>query len=488
MKLSLLFPDINHSQDMDILEITNDSREVHAQTLFIAYTGFEKDLHQYIDDAYQNGCRYFLIDESKNHQFHYADALFIPSTNLKKEAARVALKFYDYPDKDLYIIGITGTNGKTTTSMLIDQALNNLGYQTAFFGTVEWKIGLEKFEALNTTPDLLELVKFLRQAVDNNIKFVVMEVASHALSMGRVENISFDVAAFTNLTQDHLDYHGDFEHYFNAKKYLFTDILVQSSKIKKKAFINTDDEYGQRLSHILEKQGVDFESLSLYGKGSYDVDLVEQTIESTKFIIHHQGQDIRIESSLIGLFNIYNFTMAYMILSHIGIDSQLLLKALHNISIPGRFQKYVSPNNMTFLIDYAHTPDALDKAVTAIHQTLSFHQKLIVVFGAGGDRDKTKRPLMAQAASKGDIVIVTSDNPRTEDPQKIIDDIMTGFDPNQTSVYQEINRSHAIALAYQLAKSGDVILLAGKGHEEYQIIGKKKYYFSDLEEIKKVAK
>ncbi|MGL4388763.1 MAG: UDP-N-acetylmuramoyl-L-alanyl-D-glutamate--2,6-diaminopimelate ligase [Brevinema sp.] len=487
MKLSALFLYQNIEQDIDIIDITNDSRKAVSNTLFIAHTGFEKDLHQYISNAYQNGCRHFLIDKSRLHEFDYLDALFITTKNLKKEATRIIHTFFNHPDKDMFLIGITGTNGKTTTATLINKALHTLGQKTAFFGTVEWIIGSENLNAPNTTPDLIDLMRFLRKAVDQGIKYLVMEVASHALSLGRVEDLAFDAVCFTNLTQDHLDYHGDFEHYFDAKKYLFTHLLAQSSKSSKKAFINIDDPYGKRLADILSKDHIDFDSLSLESNASYYVDQVEQSTIATKFIIHESDQKITTTSTLLGLFNVYNFMMAYMVLRYIGFDKDVTLNALQNISVSGRLEKYISPNQVTFLIDYAHTPDALDKAIETIQKTLSSGYKSIVVFGAGGDRDPLKRPLMAQSASKADIVIVTSDNPRTEDPQKIIDQVIKGF-LDLSSVYQEINRSKAIQLAYDLARPGDVILIAGKGHENYQVIGTQKIDFSDLEEVKKVSK
>lgn len=488
MKLHLLFPDHQCPIDTDILSLTNDSRKADKNSLFIAYAGFEKDLHQYIFSAYQNGCRCFMIDKSRIQEFQTLDACIIPVDNLKSETARIALLFYNYPDQELTIIGITGTNGKTTTATLINQALNNLGFETAFFGTVEWSIGSQKLPALNTTPDLLDLVKFFRDAVDQGIKYVVMEVASHALSLGRVEGIAFDIVGFTNLTQDHLDYHQTFDHYFEAKKYLFTELLAHSTKKNKKAFINADDEFGAKLIEILDAKNISYTSISLEEKGYWNAKNVIQKLSSTNFMISNQELEINVDMLLLGLFNVYNFLMAYAILSHLNVESDKILDAMKNISVPGRLQKFISNDGVVFLIDYAHTPDALSKAIGTVQETLSSNNKSIVVFGAGGDRDRTKRPLMAKASRLADIVIVTSDNPRTEDPQLIINDILEGFEKDLENVYQEINRSHAIAFAYQLANKDDIILIAGKGHEDYQIIGTEKHYFSDFEEAKKVSK
>ncbi|MGL4394460.1 MAG: UDP-N-acetylmuramoyl-L-alanyl-D-glutamate--2,6-diaminopimelate ligase [Brevinema sp.] len=486
MLLSLLFPGEKIMQDREILDITNDSRKASEDTLFIAYTGFEKDLHQYISNAYENGCRTFLIDEKRATEFQNLEGIFFTAKNLKQESAQLIHKFYGHPDQEMCIIGVTGTNGKTTTATLINKALQKLGHETLFFGTVEWSIGSVSVEAPNTTPDLIELMSFLRKAVDQGIKYLVMEVASHALSMGRVEDVSFDAVCFTNLTQDHLDYHGDFESYFAAKKYLFTHLLARSTKLNKKAFINVDDTYGQRLADILMTDKIPFATLSMEKTATCRVDNIIQSVENTSFTIQQDNEILDIESDLLGLFNVYNLSMAIMVLMHLGIEEEAVLEAIGGITVAGRLEKYISPNNVTFLIDYAHTPDALEKAVETVQATLSPNNKSLIVFGAGGDRDPIKRPLMAQAVAKGNIIIATSDNPRTEDPEKILDDVMKGF-ADLTNVHREIDRAKAIKLAYSLANSGDVILIAGKGHENYQIIGKEKIHFSDLEEAKKVS-
>lgn len=486
MLLKDLFPNYSVKDDLIIDNLQNDSRLVNINSLFIAYTGFEKDPHLYIEDAYCNGCRCFLIDSDKASQFDgkYTDAVFISSTDLKKEMVQVTLHFYDYPDQKLTLIGVTGTNGKTTTATVIDQSINIIGEKTAFFGTVEWRVGDKSYEALNTTPDFLVLVKFLKQAVDCDIAYVVMEVASHALSLGRVDGLNFDFTVFTNLTQDHLDFHATLEEYYKAKERLFVDLLANSNKKNKKAFINADDLHGQRLLKILGERGVPSIALSIEDKGYWNATNVFASAYKTRYTLVTPVESIIIESGLLGIINVQNTMLAYAVLSCLGYDSQNIVAAISTIVVPGRLQRLEDSNGVVFLVDYAHTPDALEKAISVVNDILETGKKSIVVFGAGGDRDKTKRPLMAKSSQNADVIIVTSDNPRTENPEDIISDIMQGF-TCVNNVLQETNRAKAISLAYQQAESGDVILIAGKGHEDYQIIGTKKTHFSDVEEIQK---
>lgn len=486
MELRVLFPEFKNSSVISSIE--NDSRNVQKDSLFIAYIGFEVDIHHYIPDAYANGCRYFLvdIDRLENFQAQFLDAVFIPSLDLKTDLSKIALKFYQYPDHHLTLIGITGTNGKTTTASLVDQGLRESGKTTAFFGTVEWRVGDQVYLAHNTTPDFLVLVKLLHQAVKDNINYVVMEVASHALSLGRVEGLNFDFAIFTNLTQDHLDYHGSLEEYYLAKSKLFVELLANSHKKNKRAFINADDPYGQRLLKVLGERGIPTDSLSLQDVGVWNAQDIQLSVQNTKYMLRYNDTEISITTSLLGIINVQNTMMAYAILYHLGIDQNLILKSLETSFVIGRLQKVIASNGVIFLVDYAHTPDALSKAIDVVNAILVEGCRSIVVFGAGGDRDSSKRPLMAQASEKANLIIVTSDNPRTEDPKKILDDIMTGF-VSTKNIYQEINRTKAITLAYEKAQKGDVILVAGKGHEEYQIIGNTKTYFSDIEEIKKIC-
>ncbi|SFB67946.1 UDP-N-acetylmuramoylalanyl-D-glutamate--2,6-diaminopimelate ligase [Brevinema andersonii] len=473
MRLHDFFSDAPY--DTEILSIENDSRNAEVGVLFVAYAGFEKDLHVFVPDAYRRGCRYFVVSDSRKQEFadQFPDALFFGSDNLPKELSRLVLEFYAYPDRKLCLIGVTGTNGKTTTATLIDTALRNLGEQTAFFGTTEWRIGLESLPALNTTPDLLTLVRMLKSAEDSQIKFVIMEVSSHALSLGRVEGLAFDCAIFTNLTQDHLDFHETIEDYFLAKRRFFTDILGPSPKKNKKAFINADCPYGQQILQVLGERGVPSESFSLENAGSLNALVYEISAQGSRFEV--SGETL--STSIPGLVNVYNTLAAYAVLKYLQFNQAA--EALESVQVPGRMQKLTAPDRVVFVVDYAHTPDALKQAVAVLKMVQTEDTRLITVFGSGGDRDKTKRPLMAQAVLESDAIIVTSDNPRTEDPQSIIDDILGGFPKMRQNLYVEPDRAKAVHLAYSLAEPGDIVLVAGKGHEKYQIIGTEKIYFSD---------
>ncbi|MGL4366798.1 MAG: UDP-N-acetylmuramoyl-L-alanyl-D-glutamate--2,6-diaminopimelate ligase [Brevinemataceae bacterium] len=482
--LKELFPTVSVVSNIQISSITNDSRNADKESLFIAYSGFQSNPHDYIADAYHNECRCFLIANDRITEFkqRFSDAEFIGSDDLQHDRSEVALKFYDYPDRKLTMIGITGTNGKTTTAMLICQALKKLGFTIAFFGTVHWEVAGQIYPAANTTPDLLDLLNFLSSAVDQGVTHVVMEVSSHALNLGRLEGISFDVAGFTNLTQDHLDFHQDMEDYFGAKCCLFTDLLKNSPKQKKQAFINIDDEFGKRLLSILKEEYMPCVSLSIEGTGDYNAQNISLSAQGLKFALSCRGGVISMDSALVGRVNIYNLSMAAAVLEFLEISLEKIAEALSDIVVLGRMQRVSAKNNITFFIDYAHTPDALEKALVLINQLIGSENKSIVIFGAGGDRDASKRPLMAQAAESADIIIITSDNPRTESPQDIIDQIVQGI-PAGKEYYCEIDRAKAIQLAYRMSLPGDIILIAGKGHEEYQIIGKEKIYFSDVEQV-----
>jgi len=491
MELIKIFPEIQFSthinMEFQITNISNDSRDVDENSLFIAYTGFEIDLHQYIKKAYDKGCRHFVVNENYINN-NLDDGIFIYSKNLKNDNSKIILRFYDYPDRKLILIGITGTNGKTTTAEIINQSIQKQGFKTAFLGTIKWEIGDKQYQVLNTTPDLIVLVKYLFEAVQQNINYIIMEVASHAISMGRVEGLSFDIAGFTNLTQDHLDYHGTLEDYFHTKTLLFTKILVNSKKKNKKSFINSDDQYGQRLCRLLDKLSINYDTLSLYDKGNINTLNIKLSIMNTQFDLNYHDERIFIKTSLLGKINIQNISMAYAILRFLKFKNEDILNSFQEIIIPGRLEKVISPKGIIFLIDYAHTPDALEKVINVVNDTKQQRAQTIIIFGAGGDRDRSKRPLMAKACQNADIIIVSSDNPRTEDPQEIITDILQGFTKEQKNIYQEIDRIKAIQLAYELAKKDDIIIIAGKGHEDCQIIGKMKIHLSDIEQAQKLCK
>ncbi|MGL5962707.1 MAG: UDP-N-acetylmuramoyl-L-alanyl-D-glutamate--2,6-diaminopimelate ligase [Cetobacterium sp.] len=444
--------------DFKVLKLSNkdiysgnieyDSRKIKQGDIFVALKGSLVDGHKYINTALEKGASAIIVSEEVEL---VGDASYFLVQNLREQLGKIASNFYDHPEKKLKVIGVTGTNGKTTTTYLIEQILGE--EKVARIGTVEYKIGDEIIEAPNTTPESLDIIKMSKKAVDKGLKYLVMEVSSHGLTSGRVDMLNFDIAVFTNLTPEHLDYHKDMEDYFRAKK-----ILFQKLKNKSNGIINIDDSYGKRI----------FEEFS--GK-SYSLDVAaDLNLEDIK----------KLKPTLLGKFNMYNVLGAIGVARLLNIDEDLIKERVQKIkSAPGRFETVCAGQNFKVIVDYAHTGDALENILGGVIE-LGESGKIITVFGCGGDRDKIKRPIMAKIAEKySDIVIVTSDNPRTENPDDIISDIVKGFENKNYIV--EIDRKEAIKKAVLKAEKNDIILIAGKGHETYQILGTTKIHFDDRE-------
>jgi UDP-N-acetylmuramoyl-L-alanyl-D-glutamate--2,6-diaminopimelate ligase len=352
------------------------------------------------------------------------------------------------------------------------------GVKTGLIGTIEYKIGNEVVPASHTTPESLELNELLARMVQSGCTSAVMEVSSHALHQYRVAGINFIAAVFTNLTQDHLDYHGTMDEYFKAKKILFEGL--QSNAF---AIVNLDDKWGKRIPNVT------LANVKLYGfdvSSDFFAKDISISMKGVRFTIVYNGEETDVESRLIGRFNVSNILAAFSTCIALGIPKEIVRNAISKAEIVrGRFEQITSPNGWTAVIDYAHTPDALEKALKAIHDVFdsSSRGRIITVFGCGGNRDRTKRPKMAYIATTlSDITIVSSDNPRHEDPDAIIDEVMTGVETG-AKVYRETDREQAIYMALDIAKSGDVILIAGKGHEDYQVLGDRKIYFSDRKTV-----
>lgn len=430
-----------------------DSRKIVSGDIFVALKGNLVDGHKYIDKAVENGASAVIVSEKVELKY---DVDYFLVEDLRAQLGVIASNFYDHPEKKLKIIGVTGTNGKTTTTYLIEQILGS--EKVARIGTVEYKIGDEIIEAPNTTPESLDLIKLSKKAVDKGLEYLVMEVSSHGLTSGRVDMLEFDIAVFTNLTPEHLDYHKDMEDYFNAKKNLFKKLKNKSNSV-----INIDDKYGD----ILYKE---FSGISYSLNKEADLDL--KVLNEFKF-------------NLLGKFNMYNLLAALGVAKILKIDFDVLKKRVSLIKgAPGRFENVDIGQDFKVVVDYAHTGDALENILQGI-KDLKVKGKIITVFGCGGDRDKTKRPVMANIAEKySDLVIVTSDNPRTEDPTLIINDIIIGFENKNYLI--EIDRESAIKKAVLNAEKDDIILIAGKGHENYQILGLEKIHFDDREVAIKV--
>ena len=468
-----------------VLDITADSRAVKVGSLFIALDGATVDGHNYVKKAVEAGAVAVLVSKPVEVS---GDVCVITVEDTRKAMMACVPYFFDYPANSMRMIGVTGTNGKTTTTHMIRHILKAQGHKVGVIGTVHIMIGDTTYPIHNTTPDVVDLQHILHQMVEEGVTHCVMEVSSHALALGRVSGVEYDTAVFTNLTQDHLDFHKTFENYLAAKCKLFEQVSAPNqTKSGKGAIINIDDEYGHR---VIEKTTAPIITYSIDGKGTLNAHDVEMTPKSSRYTVSYDGHDYTVAMNTTGLFNVYNTLAAIGACLLEGISMEDIDKALKTFSaVPGRFELIEEGQPFAVVVDYAHTPDALENVLNAIHEVVEGKGgEVITVCGAGGNRDKGKRPLMAQEAVKqSDKVIITSDNPRFEEPQDIINDMLAGLNAQQMkTVISIVDRKEAIRTACMLAKKGDVILVAGKGHEDYQEIKGVKHHFDDKEVLREI--
>ncbi len=471
------------THDVEIAHIRTDSRSVGPGDMFVAVPGTIVDGHRFAGEAMQKGAKAIVLerdDAVSDPECMHAGVVKIVVPSVRTALARLSANAFGSPAAGLRMVGVTGTNGKTTTTQLIGSVLQASGERVGTIGTIGVRYGARTAPSLHTTPDPVEVQRLLAAMKDERVTAVAMEVSSHALDQRRVEGIPFACAVFTNLTQDHLDYHGTMGAYVDAKKVLFDQLPASSV-----AVVNADDPWTKRIvqdtkAHILP-----------YGSGpSAAVRLVnaEMSVDGSRLDVEYEENRVSISTPLIGRFNVSNVLAAVAAGLALGIRIPAIELGIASLTnVKGRFERVRSTKGWTAIIDYAHTPDALEKCLQAIHAVMGGAGRIITVFGAGGDRDKGKRPLMGEIAARlSDEVIVTSDNPRSEDPEMIIDDIMSSM---QTSdhVVREPDRRAAIARAAAMARQDDIILIAGKGHEEVQVIGTQKHHFSDGEEIGRFA-
>lgn len=482
MKLEALIKDIpkiavSGISNIEIKGIKYDSRQVQKGDLFIAIKGFKTDGHQYIKNALANGAAAIVLEDKEHCSADFPWVLVENSRNILADLSTI---FFNYPSHKFLLIGVTGTNGKTTTTNLIAKIFEDHGHKVGLIGTIHNRIGEKVIPVERTTPESSDLQELFAQMVEEGVSCVVMEVSSHALDLARVRGCDFDIAVFTNLTQDHLDYHHTMEDYYGAKAKLFTGVTQNYSKGKEMvAVINGDDPWGQKLIGKIAGEKIS------YGIEN-EVDFKAQKININSRGVSYQVNNIDVQLQLTGKFNVYNSLAALAVAHSQGILLEKAIKSLEGVpGIPGRFQLIESTTqNFGVIVDYAHTPDSLINILTTAQEFAK--GRIITVFGCGGDRDRTKRPLMGKAAAQySDFTIITSDNPRTEDPQKIIEDILPGVkeicDSERYRVI--VDRKEAIKEAIKMAKKDDIILIAGKGHETYQEINGEKFPFDD----KKVA-
>lgn len=458
------------SELIEIETVEMDSRAVGKGTLFICVKGFTVDGHDFAEQAEEKGAA-AIISERPLH----VNVPVILVSDTTQALAELANAFYSEPTNEMNLIGVTGTNGKTTVTYLLEQIFNKAEEKTGVIGTIQMKIGDEIIPSENTTPDALLLQKTFRQMCDAEVETAIMEVSSHALDLGRVHGCDFDVAIFTNLSQDHLDYHKDMDEYLQAKSLLFSRLgNTYEEKKRKFAILNADDEH---FNYLCKSTAQHILSYGIENNADIEAKDIELAVTHTAFKLVTPVGEIDVDTKLIGMFNVYNMLASAGAAIARGVSLEIIKEAFESIQgVDGRFEAVREGQDFAVIVDYAHTPDSLENVLLTIKE---FAQgKVYVVVGCGGDRDRTKRPLMAGIAVKhADKAILTSDNPRTEDPDLILDDLAEGLDP---AAYTRItDRKEAIEHAVSLAEPHDIILIAGKGHETYQIIGHTKIDFDD---------
>lgn len=466
-----------------------DARQIPASgqqgSVFVAIKGTQTDGHKYIADAIKAGAIALVVEDIEAVPKDYSGYVYtVPDSRQMLDL--LAARFYDYPSQKLFCFGVTGTNGKTSITYLLEHILNSKNKPTGVIGTVNHRVGTKTWENQGTTPDPVTLQSRLHDFVAEGAKAAALEVTSHALDQRRADSVHFNTVIFTNLTHDHLDYHKDMKHYFESKQRLFTDLMWFSLKRPLFAVINIDDHYGRKLKLAEPVLGW------TYGQNESDFQfkILNMNFSETEFELKTPLESLTVKVPLTGVHTIYNVVASLAAGLTCGITLEQGLKALKDFKgIPGRLQKVVHDSDKTVFIDYAHTPDALEnslKSLLKVRTDAKLKNQIITVFGCGGDRDKTKRPKMAEIAARlSDYVFLTSDNPRTEDPLTILNDAEQGFPQGFKNYTKEVDRELAIHQAIKMAKSGDVVLIAGKGHEDYQIIGTTKTHFSDYEMAEK---
>ncbi|MBF7097125.1 UDP-N-acetylmuramoyl-L-alanyl-D-glutamate--2,6-diaminopimelate ligase [Alkalibacter mobilis] len=460
----------------DIEDLCYDSRRCVKNSLFFAVAGYEINGNRFIADAVNNGATVVVTDdlsESGIDKLKDSNLTVVSVNNVREVMSAVASMFYDFPSQKIKVIGITGTNGKTTTAFYLKQILEYSGYKTGVIGTMGNICGDVFLESTHTTPESIEIHKILDMMVSENAEYVVMEVSSHALELNRVDHVKFQGSIFTNLTQDHLDFHKDIESYYKAKRKLFDfdqDFCI----------INVDDDYGFRLKNEIGN----IERVVGFGVKDHaeykikDIDFKEGT---TEFKIEHQDEILNYEMNQIGEYNIFNMCGAILAAKMEDLEETAIKQSVKNVKgVKGRLEIIPSEQKFTIVIDFAHTPDGLENVLKSLKKNLG--GRLITVFGCGGNRDKEKRSKMGAISGRlSDFSIITSDNPRREDPDSIIKDIQSGISAVTESYLLITDRKEAIKKAIHMADQGDIILLAGKGHEMVQIIGDEKFPFDERE-------
>ena len=468
--------DLYGDRDQVITDITHDSRQAGPGSLFVAIKGLTMDGHRFVEDVMRRGAAGVISENMVPDGF---EGIWLRVGGARKGLAAAAAEVQRHPSRELDLVGITGTNGKTTTTYLVLAVAEAAGVTPAMLTTVEYRIGEESRPAVRTTPEASDTQRFLREAVEAGCGMAAMEASSQAIHLRRCDGLEFRIAVFTNLTQDHLDYHGTMEEYFDAKKELFDG---RTGKPPEVSVVNIDDEWGRKLVEELRTAGsavVTTSQLAEADLTALDIDV--SLVRGTSFTLVSPSGSRTVNSPLVGRPHVYNMLSAAAVGLALGYDLDSIVKGLESsVGAPGRFERVPHDHDFAIVVDYAHTDDALMNTLKTARDLAE--GRIITVFGCGGDRDVTKREPMGKVAAEfSDHVIITSDNPRTEDPLAIISDIQTGIKPTGASYEIESDRREAIFKGVSMAKPKDVILIAGKGHETYQIVGNDKFHFDDRE-------
>lgn len=482
MKLSKLLHKISYLNllgniDVEVGSIQMDSRKIKNGDLFVAVPGVSVDGHNYIAKSIDLGAAVVVCEKIPEQIMPEVTYLQVKSS--VKTLGTLASNFYDKPSDKLKLIGITGTNGKTTTATLLFQLSEELGYAAALISTIKIKIQQKEIPSTHTTPNILEINRILAEAVESGCEYAFMEVSSHGISQDRIAGLKFAGAAFTNITHDHLDYHKTFSNYIEAKKKFFDDLPETAF-----ALTNLDDKNGQIM---VQNCKAEIKSFALKTDADFHGKILEHSFGGMLL----RFNDTEFWTTLVGKFNASNLLLVYGVALSLGWENTETLTALSQVgNVAGRFQTISTQSGIVVIVDYAHTPDALENVLTTIQQIRTRNEKLLVVVGCGGDRDKTKRPEMAEVATRmADQIIITSDNPRNENPESILEDMEQGIAPQHFNKYLKItDRAQAIKTAFQLAESKDIILIAGKGHETYQEIKGERFDFDDMKIAIETAK
>ena len=460
-----------------VSEIVFDSRKVVENAIYVALKGTISDGHSFIDSSIEKGASVIVCEalpENLDEKITY-----LKVENSSKTLGQIVSNFYGNPSEKLNLIGITGTNGKTSVTTLLFDIFKNLGFKCALISTVENRIGDETFPSTHTTPDIISLNKILAEAVEKKCEYCFMEVSSHGIDQNRTEALNFKIAGFTNISHDHLDYHKTFDNYIKTKKRFFDELSSDAI-----AITNVDDKNG---NVMLQNTKANKKTYALKTMADFHGKLLEADFNG--MLLNFNGKEFW--TSLSGKFNVYNLLLAFAVTTECGFHEDDILQAISKLQrVKGRFETLKSDGGIFFVIDYAHTPDALENILDSINEIRTKNERVITVFGCGGDRDHAKRPEMGKIATrKSTLAIITSDNPRTENPAEIIKEIEAGVEPQNFSKYTSIpDRKEAIKMAIKFSEPKDIILIAGKGHEDYQEINGVKHHFDDRETVLELAR